>query len=220
MLDDRKKKVLKAIVEEYINTAEPVGSVALTQNEDLKYSSATIRNEMADLEKAGYLDKDGNLPRLNKALYADAIATSVGALFGTSTVTTYVESVSGVNEGGRTGLTSIVVAILFVMALVFTPIAGMVPSSATAPALIIVGVLMASSMKKIEWDDFTEAAPAFVTIVLMPLTSSITDGIGWGFITHCLCKLASGKGKSVSAIMYGIAIIFVIYYVLKATVLS
>lgn len=180
----------------------------------------TMGTLIGTAEKAGYLDENGDLPRIDRALYADAIATSVGALLGTSTVTTYVESVSGVNVGGRTGLTSVVVAGLFIAALVFTPIAGVVPSCATAPALVVVGILMMGSVKKIEWDDFSEAAPAFMTIIIMAFTSSITDGIGFGFITYCIAKIASKQAKKVSGLMYGIAIVFVIYYILKATVLG
>lgn len=171
-------------------------------------------------EKAGFLDKDGNLPRMDQALYADAIATSTGALLGTSTVTTYAESVAGVNVGGRTGLTSVVVAGLFIASLVFTPIAGMIPAAATSPALIVVGVLMMGAVRKIDWDDFTEAAPAFITILVMPFATSITDGIGMGFITYCVCKIVSGNAKKVSGLMYGLAGIFILYYVLKATVLG
>jgi len=178
----------------------------------------TIGTLVGTSAKAGYLDKDGNLPKVNKALAADAIATSAGAVMGTSTVTTYIESVAGVNEGGRTGLTSMVVAVLFILALVFTPIAGIIPAAATYPALIIVGILMMSSVKKIEWDDFSEAAPAFFTILVMPLTTSITDGIAFGFVTYCICKLFKGEGKKVSALLYVLAVIFIAYFVLKTII--
>lgn len=180
----------------------------------------TMGTIIGTAEKAGYLDKNGNLPRANKAMMADAIATAAGAVLGTSTVTTYVESVAGVNEGGRTGLTSVVVAILFIMALIFSPIAGIISSAATAPALIIVGILMMSPLIKIKWDDFTEAAPAFMTVLVMPFTTSITDGIAFGFITYAICKIFTKKSKEVGGIMWGIIVIFIIYYIMRAMIIK
>lgn len=180
----------------------------------------TMGTIIGTAEKAGYLDKDGNLPKANQAMMADAIATAAGAVLGTSTVTTFVESVSGVNEGGRTGLTSVVVAILFVLALLFAPIAGIIPSSATAPALIVVGILMMGPLMKIKWDDFTEAAPAFMTVLCMGFMSSITDGIAFGFITYAICKIFTKKAKEVGGIMWGIVIIFIVYYVMRAIVIG
>ncbi|MDL2237183.1 NCS2 family permease [Christensenellaceae bacterium OttesenSCG-928-K19] len=180
----------------------------------------TMGTIIGTAEKAGYLDKDGNLPKANQAMMADAIATAVGAAFGTSTVTTYVESVAGVNEGGRTGLTSVVVAILFVLALIFAPIAGIIPSTATAPALIVVGILMMSPLKKIDWDNFAEAAPAFMTILMMAFTSSITDGIAFGFFTYVICKVFTKKAREIGGIMWGIVIVFIIYYVMRAIVIG
>ncbi len=180
----------------------------------------TMGTIIGTAEKAGYLDKDGNLPRANKALMADAIATAAGAVLGTSTVTTYVESVSGVNEGGRTGLTSVVVCILFVLSMIFLPIAGIIPAAATAPALLVVGVLMMSPLKKINWDDFSIAAPAFLTILLMPLMTSITDGIAFGFIAYAICKVFTKRAKEVGGIMWGIVVLFIIYYIMRAAVIG
>ncbi len=123
------------------------------------------------------LDKDGKIPRIKQALFADAVGTTCGAILGTSTVTTYVESASGVAEGGRTGLTSLSTAILFAIALIFAPVFLMIPAAALSPVLVIVGLFMMSPVKKIDLDDFTEAIPAFLTIILMPLTYSIAEGI-------------------------------------------
>jgi AGZA family xanthine/uracil permease-like MFS transporter len=177
----------------------------------------TVGTLVGTAEKAGFLDKDGNLPRGDKAMLADAIATVTGAIFGTSTVTTYVESTAGVSEGGRTGLTSMVVAALFVVSIVLFPIIGLVPTAATAPVLIIVGVMMVSSLKGIEWGDMEEAIPAFMTVVMMPFAYSISDGIGLGFIFYCLVKLVAGKGNKVSPILYGVAALFVLRYIILAT---
>src|SRR5699024_9755453 len=127
--------------------------------------------------KAGMLDEEGKLPRVNKALFADAVGTVSGACFGTSTVTTFVESASGVAEGGRTGLTALSTACMFALSLLFAPLFTMVPSAATGPALILVGLFMMSPIKEIDLDDFTEAIPAFLTIIMMPLAYSIAEGI-------------------------------------------
>lgn len=180
----------------------------------------TMGTIIATAEKAGYLGKDGQLPRANSALMADALATAAGALFGTSTVTTFVESVSGVNEGSRTGLTSVVVAVLFILALLFAPIAGIVPNSATAPALIIVGILMMGPLSQIQWGSFEHAAPAFMTVLCMGFMSSITDGIAFGFITYAVCKVFAGKAREIGGVMWGIVILFVIYYIMRAIVIG
>lgn len=180
----------------------------------------TMGTIVATAEKAGYLNEKGELPRANKALMADALATTAGAVFGTSTVTTFVESVSGVNEGGRTGLTSVVVAILFVLALLFAPIAGVIPSSATAPALVIVGVLMMGPLMTIRWDNFVEAAPCFMTVLCMGFMSSITDGIAFGFISYVICQIFAGKGRQVGGVMWTIVILFLIYYIMRAIVIG
>lgn len=164
-------------------------------------------------QQAGYLDQEGNLPKASRALLADAIGTSGGALFGTSTVTTYIESASGVAAGGRTGLTGVVVSLLFFLALFFKPLIGIVPAAATAPALIIVGTMMISNITKIDWDDFTEVLPAFITMLLMPLTYSIANGIAIGFIAYPLLKLFTGRGKEVHWLVYTLGIVFLAYFV-------
>jgi AGZA family xanthine/uracil permease-like MFS transporter len=157
----------------------------------------------------------GMFPRkLDKALFADATATSIGALLGTSNVTTYVESTAGISEGGRTGLTSVVTAICFLLALFISPIIGMVPSAATAPALIVVGVLMVGSITKVNFDDFEEAVPAFFTLCLMPFTSSIANGIAAGFIFYVLIKIFVGKVKEIHPIMFIFAALFVAKFII------
>jgi AGZA family xanthine/uracil permease-like MFS transporter len=160
-------------------------------------------------DKAGMLDKQGRVPRAKQALFADAIGTTAGAMLGTSTVTTYVESASGVSEGGRTGLTSLSVAAMFAIALFFAPVFTMVPGAATAPALILVGFFMMSPILKINFDDFTEAIPAFLTIIMMPLAYSIAEGIVFGMISYVLLKLMTGKHKDLSIVMIILAILFV-----------
>ena len=172
----------------------------------------TIGTLIGTGQKAGLLNKDGELPRMEKALMSDAIATAVGACLGTSTVTTYVESAAGVSEGGRTGLTSVVTGLLFIVALFFAPLVGIVPGAATAPALIIVGVLMMGAVKNINFEDITEALPAFLTVVMMPFTYSVATGIASGLIVYSIVKLISGKGKEVNAIVYVLAILFIIRF--------
>jgi adenine/guanine/hypoxanthine permease len=148
--------------------------------------------------RSGLLDKDGKLPRLKKALFADSSAIMVGAALGTSSVTAYVESAAGVAAGGRTGLTSLVVAILFLAALFVAPLAGTVPAYATAPALCYVAVLMARGLAELDWDDITEAAPAVITAIGMPFTYSIADGIAFGFISYAAIKVLAGRYKDLS----------------------
>ncbi len=157
--------------------------------------------------RAGYLDEKGRLPKVNKAMLADAIGTMGGAMIGTSTVTTYIESTAGISEGGRTGFTSIIVGILFFLTLFLAPLAGLVPGEATAPALIVVGVLMMASVMRIDFNDFTEAMPAFLTIIFMPLAYSIADGIAFGFIAFPIVKLVAGRGKEVHWLLYILAVI-------------
>lgn len=166
--------------------------------------------------KADLLDEEGKLPKIRGALLSDAIGTSVGAMLGTSTTTTFVESASGVADGGRTGLTSIVAAILFAISLFLSPIFLAIPSWATAPALIIVGFLMLTSITKIDFDDFTEAIPAFICIIAMPFMYSISEGIAMGIITYVVLNLATGKfkEKKINVLMYILAIVFVLKYVL------
>ncbi len=162
----------------------------------------TVGTLMGTASRADMLDKNGQLPRIKEAMTADAIGTCLGAALGTSTVTTYVESSAGIAEGGRTGLTAVVVGVLFLISLVFAPLAGIIPGEATAPALIIVGVLMMLPVKDINWADFTDALPAFITIAMMPFTYSISDGISAGFIIYPIVKLVSGKGKEIHWLVY------------------
>lgn len=166
--------------------------------------------------KANMLDAEGKLPKIRGALMADAVGTSVGALCGTSTVTTFVESASGVAEGGRTGLTGIVAAILFGLSLFLSPIFLAIPSFATAPALIIVGFLMITSITKINLDDYSEAIPSFIAIIAMPFMYSISEGIAMGVISYVVINLVTGKvkEKKISALMYVLAVLFVLKYVL------
>ncbi|HOQ07080.1 MAG TPA: NCS2 family permease [Clostridiales bacterium] len=154
--------------------------------------------------------------RLDKALFADATATSIGALLGTSNTTTYVESAAGIAVGGKTGLTSATVGILFLLSLFLSPIAAMVPSAATSAALIVVGILMAESIGKIAWEELEEAIPAFFTVVVMPLAYSITTGIQIGFLFYCITKIFTKKAKEVHPIMYIVTVIFLIDYLIKA----
>ena len=165
--------------------------------------------------KADMLDKDGKLPRIKGALMADAVATSVGAVFGTSTTTTYVESASGVTEGGRTGLTAITTGILFLLALIFSPLFLTIPSFATAPALIIVGFYMMGAVVKINFDDMAEAIPAFLCIIAMPLAYSISEGIAIGVISWTLLNLLTGKArdKKISILMYVLTVLFILKYI-------
>ncbi|MFM1524270.1 MULTISPECIES: NCS2 family permease [Helcococcus] len=163
--------------------------------------------------KTNMLDKDGNLPRVEKALLADAIGTTFGALVGTSTVTTFVESSAGVAEGGRTGLTAIVTGIFFLLSIVFSPIFLLVPAVATAPALIIVGFLMTSPLLKINWEDFTEGIPAFITIAAIPFTESISEGIVFGVLSYTIIKVFSGKYKEISPLVLVLSGLFLLRYV-------
>lgn len=162
--------------------------------------------------KAKMLDEKGNLPNMNKALLADAVATSFGALLGTSTVTTYVESAAGVSEGGKTGLTSVTTGILFIFSIFVAPIALMVPAQATAPALIIVGILMMGTLKEIDFENFEEAMPAFFTLVLMAFSFSIANGIAAGIVFYCIIKLFVGKYKEIHPTMYILAILFILKF--------
>lgn len=166
--------------------------------------------------KADMLDKDGKLPRICGALLSDAIGTSVGAMLGTSTTTTFVESASGVAEGGRTGLTAVVAAILFGLSLFLSPIFLAIPSFATAPALVVVGFLMLTSITKINFDDFTEAIPAYVAIIAMPFMYSISEGIAMGVISYVVINVVTGKmkEKKISPLMYVLAVLFIGKYIM------
>lgn len=158
----------------------------------------------------------GMSSKLERALFADATATSIGALLGTSNTTTYIESAAGISQGGKTGLTSTTVGVLFLLCLLIAPIAGIVPGAATAPALIVVGILMAESLGKIKWEDFDIAVASFMTIAFMPFTYSITTGVAAGFIFYCIAKLVKGKAKDVHPILYIVTGLFILSYVINA----
>ena len=161
-------------------------------------------------KRAGLMGKDGHMPKMGRALIADSTAAMAGSLLGTSTPTSYIESAAGVSAGGRTGLTAIVVAVLFLLALFFAPLAGSVPAYATAPALLFVAVLMASGLAEIEWDDITTAAPVLITALAMPLTYSIATGIAFGFISWTVIKLLSGRRHELNSALVVLSILFVI----------
>lgn len=173
----------------------------------------TVGTLVGVASKANMLDKEGRLPRVKQALFADAVGTTVGALLGTSTVTTYVESASGVAEGGRTGLTSLTVAGLFVLALFLSPIFLMIPGAATAPALILVGSFMLSPILKVDFDDITEAIPVFLTVIMMPLAYSIAEGIAFGVVSFVLLKVLSGHYRKVEWISYLLAVLFLLKFI-------
>ncbi len=175
----------------------------------------TVGTLIGTAGNAGMLDKDGNMPGGDRALIADALATCVGACLGTSTVTTFVESSTGISEGARTGLSSVVVGVLFLLSVLLAPIAGIIPSAATAPALIIVGMLMISGVTKIDWTDMEIALPCFLTVAIMPFAYSISDGIGFGFISYTLIKVFRGKAKEVPGLMYILSALFVLMYILS-----
>ena len=162
--------------------------------------------------RAGLLDSDGKLPRLKRALLADSGAIVAGSILGTSSTTAYIESAAGTSVGGRTGLTAVVVAILFLAALVFAPLAGTVPACATAPALCYVAVLMIRGLSEIDWDDLTESAPAVVTAISMPFTFSIAHGIAFGFITYAAIKILAGRVRDLSPMVAVIAVLFVLKF--------
>jgi AGZA family xanthine/uracil permease-like MFS transporter len=162
--------------------------------------------------RAGLVGDDGRLPRLRQALLADSTATVAGAIAGTSSTTSYIESAAGVEAGGRTGLTAVVCGLLFIGCLFFAPLAQSVPAYATAAALLFVACLMARSLADIDWGDITESAPAVVVAIAMPLSFSIAEGIGLGFITYVLIKLISGKASDCSVAVYVIAGIFILKY--------
>lgn len=170
----------------------------------------TIGTLVGAASKANMLDEKGRLPNVKQALFADAIGTTAGAMLGTSTVTTFVESAAGISEGGRTGLTSFTSAVMFALALFLAPIFTAIPAAATAPALIIVGLFMAENLMKIDFCDFTEGFPAFLAIIIMPLTYSIGNGLMAGIIAYAVCKLLSGRRKEASVVMYVLAVLFIL----------
>lgn len=165
----------------------------------------------------GFLDEKGDLPEADRAFTADAVGTTVGALLGTSTVTSYIESATGIEEGGRTGLTTLVVAGLFLLALFVTPLVTAVPAFATAPALIVVGALMMGSVRDVEWNRIDEALPAFLTIAAMPLTYSIANGIVFGIVAYVIIKLFSGRRRDVHTILYVLAALLILYFAFLGT---
>ncbi|HZK04131.1 MAG TPA: NCS2 family permease [Bacteroidaceae bacterium] len=174
----------------------------------------TIGTVVGVSKKSGMMDADGKIPDVKKIFMADAIATTAGACFGTSTTTTYVESASGVAEGGRTGLTSFTIVVCFVIALLFSPVFLAIPGAATAPALIVVGLFMMSPIKNIDLDDYSESIPAFITLVMMPFAYSISDGIMLGMISYVLLNTVCGKFKKISVVMWILSIAFLCKYIL------
>ncbi len=176
---------------------------------DLFDTSGTL---VAVLNEAGLTNEDGKVPGLRRALVADSSATMAGALLGTSTTTSYIESAAGVRAGGRTGLTAVVVAALFLLALLFAPVATAVPGYATAPAILFVGYVMTRALRSVDWEEITECVPAMVTALAMPFTYSIATGIGLGFITYTLIKLLSGRIADLNAAVVSVAILFLIRF--------
>lgn len=173
----------------------------------------TLGTMIACADKAKMLDKDGKLPRIRSALLADSIATSCGAILGTSTTTTFVESSSGVSEGARTGLASVVTGLLFFLSIFLSPVFIAIPGFATAPALIFVGFLMITAVKDIHFDNAIEAIPAYLTLLTMPILYSISDGIAVGFISYVVLHLLAGKAKEIKPLMYVLAVLFVLKYI-------
>jgi adenine/guanine/hypoxanthine permease len=162
--------------------------------------------------EARLLDRDGSLPGIDRVLQVDSVAAAAGGALSASSNTTYIESASGIAEGGRTGLTAVVVGALFILSVFFAPLAAIIPPQATAPALVVVGFLMMTQIRTIPWDDLDLAVPAFLTMILMPFTYSITNGIGAGFIAYVFLKLARGRTRDVSPMMYVAAVAFVVYF--------
>ena len=173
-------------------------------------SSGTL---LAVTDKAGISDEKGRFPKMKQALYVDSISAMAGSYMGTSAISTYIESGSGVSVGGRTGLTAVVVGILFLLTIFFSPLAGLVPAYATAGALVFVGILMASSLIEVKWDDLTEATPAFITTAMMPFTYSITEGIAFGFISYCVMKVGTGRWKEINAPVWVVSVLFLIKFI-------
>lgn len=176
----------------------------------------TIGTLVGTASRAGMVDKDGNMPRMREALLADAIGTVTGACTGTSTVTTFVESASGVEAGGRTGLTALTTGVLFLASMFLAPIAAIIPAAATSSALIYVGLLMLGGLKKIDFDDMYQSLPVAIMLISMPISGSIGHGIGLGLISYSVLKLCTGKGKDVSVLTYVISVIFLVKFFLVA----
>src|SRR3984885_2384126 len=163
--------------------------------------------------RAGFLDANGDMPRARRTFASDGLAAMAGAVLGTSTTTAYIESAAGIEEGGRTGLTALTVAVLFLAATLLWPLAGVIPAAATAPALIVVGALMLEGLRRIDWDDYAISIPVFLTIVTMPLTFSIANGVSFGVISYAAIKLLSGRGKEVDPLLYLVAAALIARYI-------
>ncbi len=161
--------------------------------------------------KLGIIQKDGSFPRINRVLICDSIATMIGALFGTSTVTTYVESAAGISEGGKTGITAVVTGLLFLLSIFLWPLAEVIPKHATAAALITVGFMMTTPILKIDFEDLSESLPAFITMIIMPLTYSIANGLVFGIISYVILKLSTGRTKEIPVVMYILSLVFIVY---------
>jgi AGZA family xanthine/uracil permease-like MFS transporter len=174
----------------------------------------TVGTLVGVCSKANLLDEKGRVPRARQALFADAVGTAAGAVLGTSTVTSYIESAAGVSEGGKTGLTAMVVGIFFLLSLFFAPLFLMIPGAATAPALVMVGLFMISPIQKINLDDYSESLPVFLTMIMMPLAYSISEGIAFGMLSYVLIKLFTGKWKQISLVMYILAVFFILRHVI------
>jgi len=174
----------------------------------------TMGTAVALGDEAGFLDEDGRLPGVGRVLLVDSAAAVVGGAASASSATTYIESASGISEGGRTGLASVVTGALFLVALFLSPLAGVIPPEATAPALVLVGFLMLSVARELPWDDYAVAIPAFLTLVVMPFTFSITDGIGAGFVSYTVLQLATGRGRRLHWLMILSTILFALYFAL------
>jgi len=172
----------------------------------------TMGTATAIVEQADLAEEDGSIPDVGRLLFVDSLGAAVGGAAGVSSNTSYIESAAGVAEGGKTGLTSVVVGVLFLVAIFLSPLAGLIPAEATAPVLILVGFLMSSLIKGIDFDDIEEGFPALLTIVLMPLTFSITVGIGAGFVMYVLIKVIKGKMADVHPLMWVVAIAFLVYF--------
>ncbi|MBX2817406.1 MAG: NCS2 family permease [Saprospiraceae bacterium] len=174
----------------------------------------TLGTLLGTANKGGLLDEDGNLPRMNKALFSDATATTIGAVLGTSSVTTYIESSAGIIEGGRTGLTAVTTGILFLLGILLAPVAGVVPVAATAPILIMVGLLMMDGVRKLDLEDIEKMIPAFLMIILMPFTYSIANGIAFGLLFYVLIEMFRGRGKNIHPVLIVLVVLFVLKYIL------
>ncbi|MFZ7186581.1 NCS2 family permease [Avibacterium avium] len=164
-------------------------------------------------DKAGISDEKGRFPKMKQALYVDSVSAVAGSYLGTSAISTYIESGAGVSVGGRTGMTAVVVGVLFLLTIFFSPLASVVPPYATAGALVYVGILMASSLIRVQWEDLTEATPAFITAAMMPFTYSITEGIAFGFISYCVMKVCTGRWKEVNAPVWVVSLLFIAKFV-------